>query len=104
MSLTYANLTWEQAIEKLKEIESNADLTIQQKIDEFGKIAYGQVYDMIGASYRLVLQDEIICQPVNYNILKYRIQTYSILYTPSDDNLPRVVLSYDHGNLIDLID
>ena len=103
MSSNYAELTRDQAIEKLKEVELNADLTGSQKIDEFDKVAYGQVFDIIGASVCLVLGDEIVCQPVNYNPFKHHQHRFSILYTPTDETLPTVVLSYDNGLLTDLI-
>lgn len=83
--LKYCRLNKADAIEKCKEIENNPNLTIQQKVDEFNLIGYGQVYDSFNCSY--TLESDYI------GIKKwFELVSLHIFYKPIDENLPTISL------------
>ena len=86
----YADLSQEDAKEKCKEIENDKNLSLQEKIDEFDRIGYGQTYDIIGLSYTLRNSNHFLIFPKKYN----EYVTPYTFYSPTNKELPSIVTLY----------
>lgn len=88
----YDGLSWQEAIDKCKEIENDVNLSIEEKIEEFDLIGFGRQNQFMGLSYILVPTGSFICEYRSYKAGYKTKITNNLLYTPTNDLLPKIYI------------
>jgi hypothetical protein len=86
----YDGLSWQEAIDKCRDIENDNSLSIKEKIDEFDLIGFSRQNEFMGLSYELVPTGSFICEYRSFKVgYKTEIKN-TLLYEPTNELLPKI--------------